>query len=120
MSTARSAPVRGEVWRVDLNPTRGAEMQKTRPAVVLSSDAVGKLPIKLVAPVTSWDEGFASLIWHVRIEPDKQNGLTRPSSVDVLQTRCVDVARFTERMGRASSAVMEEILAALVAVVEYE
>jgi mRNA interferase MazF len=120
MSTTRPTPRRGEVWRVDLNPTRGAEMQKTRPVIVLSSDATGRLPIKLVAPITSWDEGFSNFIWHVRIEPDRQNGLTRPSSVDVLQTRGVDVARFIDRMGRADSAVLDEILAALVAVVEYE
>jgi mRNA interferase MazF len=95
-------------------------MQKTRPAIIISSDAVGKLPLKLVVPVTGWDDRFAGHIWRVRIEPDKQSGLTKASAADVLQTRCVDVVRFTERLGRVSSAVMEEILAALVAVVEYE
>jgi mRNA-degrading endonuclease toxin of MazEF toxin-antitoxin module len=31
-------PKRGEVWLVDLNPTRGQEIQKTRPVVVLSTN----------------------------------------------------------------------------------
>ncbi len=105
---------------MSLDPVLGAEMQKTRPAIVISSDAVGKLPLKLVVPVTGWDDRFASHIWQVRVEPDKQNGLTKASAADVLQTRCVDAMRFTDRMGRVSSEVMEEILAALVAVVEYE
>ena len=47
--TPRS-PKRGEIWRVDFNPTKGAEIQKQRPAVVISSDALGKLPLKIVAP----------------------------------------------------------------------
>ena len=120
LSPAKPSTSRGEVWRVNLDPVLGAEMQKTRPAIVISSDAVGKLPLKLVVPVTGWDDRFAGHIWQVRVEPDKQNGLTKASAADVLQTRCVDAVRFADRMGRVSSAVMEEILAALVAVVEYE
>lgn len=62
-------PQRGEIWLVNFDPTVGAEIQKTRPAVVVSSDAVGRLPIKLVAPRTDWKEYFAPNIWHVRIDP---------------------------------------------------
>ena len=47
-----STPLRGEIWLVNFDPTIGSEIRKTRPAVVVSSDAVGRLPIKLVAPVT--------------------------------------------------------------------
>jgi mRNA interferase MazF len=39
---------RGEIWSVNLDPTIGAEIRKTRPVVVISSDAVGVLPIKSV------------------------------------------------------------------------
>jgi hypothetical protein len=39
-------PQRGEIWLVNFDPTMGAEIQKTRPAVVVSSDAVGRLPMK--------------------------------------------------------------------------
>jgi hypothetical protein len=44
-----STPQRGEIWLVNFDPTVGTEIQKTRPAVVVSSDAVGRLPIKLGA-----------------------------------------------------------------------
>lgn len=44
--------VRGEVWLVNLNPTIGAEMQKTRPAVIVNDDAIGILPLKVIVPVT--------------------------------------------------------------------
>lgn len=54
------SPRRGEVWLVDLDPTRGAEMRKTRLVLVLSSDALGVLPIKLGVPITEWQTGFAN------------------------------------------------------------
>jgi mRNA interferase MazF len=72
-------PKRGEIWLVNLDPTIGSEIQKTRPAVVISSDFIGKLPIKLVVPVTDWKASFASDLWHISLESNSQNGLTKIS-----------------------------------------
>lgn len=47
-----SRPRRGEIWVADLEPVRGQEMNKTRPVVVLSSDEISTLAVKLVAPIT--------------------------------------------------------------------
>ncbi len=47
---------RAEIWLVNLEPTVGAELRKTRPVVVVSSNAVGVLPVKLVAPFTEWKD----------------------------------------------------------------
>jgi hypothetical protein len=58
LSTNPSLPRRGEIWRVNLDPTLGAEIKKTRPAVVVSTDAIGRLPIKLIAPITEWNPPF--------------------------------------------------------------
>jgi len=38
-------PRRGEIWLVDLNPTRGQEIQKTRPVVTISSDLFSPIPL---------------------------------------------------------------------------
>lgn len=43
---------RGEIWLVNLDPTLGAEIRKTRPVIVVNSDSIGALPIRLVAPIT--------------------------------------------------------------------
>ena len=118
-SAPSSLPKRGEVWKISFDPTVGAEIRKTRPAVVISSDAVGRLPIKLVVPVTDWKPAFAPNIWHVRIDPDPTNGLTKPSAVDVLQARGMDTQRFIERLGEVSPDKLEEILLAIAAVIEY-
>jgi len=105
---------------VNLDPTTGAEIKKTRPAVVVSSDAVGRLPLRLIAPITGWQDGFERNIWHVRIDPDASNGLTKVSAIDTLQLRGVDVQRFLSRKGRVSATQMDEIAAAIAATVEYQ
>jgi mRNA interferase MazF len=112
-------PRRGEVWWVDLNPTVGAEIDKLRTAVVISSDSVGVLPIKLIAPITGWQAKFASRLWLVQLQPTQRNGLTKVSTVDTLQLRGVDMQRFRSKLGQLSVQDMEEIAAAIAAVIEY-
>ena len=110
---------RGEVWLVNLDPTVGAEIRKMRPVVVVSSDAVGAPPIKLVAPLTEWKDYFAANVWHVKVTPDSINGLAKTSAVDTLQLRGVDTQRFVQKLGRVSPAVIRAIVAAIAAVIEY-
>ena len=55
MSTAPT-PSRGEVWLVDFDPAVGAEIQKVRPALVISVDSVGRLPLRMIVPVTEQEE----------------------------------------------------------------
>jgi len=120
LNTNRPNPLRGEIWRINFDPTVGKEIRKKRPAVVVSSDAVGRLPIKLIAPITEWKDDFSHYIWHVKIKPDSKNGLTKISTVDTLQLRGVDICRFIRKLGQASPIIMEEIVAAIAAVVEYQ
>ena len=111
-------PLRGEVWLVSFDPTIGAEIKKTRPAIVISSNAVGRLPIKLVAPITDWKDAYALNLWHIHLLPDAANGLSKESAVDVLQLRGMDEQRFVRRLGYASEPIMEEIALAIADVVE--
>ena len=104
---------------VSLDPTIGAEIRKTRPVVVVSSNAVGVLPIKLVAPLTEWKIYFERKIWLVKVIPDSENGLAKPSAVDALQLRGVDEQRFVKKLGAVSLPVMNSIVAAVAAVIEY-
>ena len=110
---------RGEIWLVNLDPTIGAEIRKTRPVVVISSDAIGILPVRLVAPLTEWKEHFTGNVWHVKMLPSSTNGLRKASAVDALQLRGVDTQRFVRKVGSISPAVMTSLVAAVAAVVEY-
>jgi len=50
---------RGEIWLINLSPTLGAEMQKTRPAVLVNDDEIGILPLKVIVPITDWKDRYA-------------------------------------------------------------
>lgn len=110
---------RGEIWLVNLDPTIGAEIRKTRPVIVVSSDAIGTLPIRLVAPVTEWKDYFTHNVWHVKLVPSGKNGLTKTSAVDTLQLRGVDTQRFVQKLGKVSPTIMRSIVEAIAAVIEY-
>ncbi len=110
---------RMEIWRVDFNPTIGAEIQKKRPALVISLDAVGILPIKLIAPITDWKPYFKPNLWHIRITPDIQNGLDKDSVIDFLQLRRVDTQRFIEKIGEVDTIIMRKVVEAIALVIEY-
>jgi mRNA interferase MazF len=111
-------PKRGEIWLVNLDPTIGSEIKKTRPAVIISSDSVGILPVRLIAPITGWDDRYSGNIWHILITSDTTNNLSKPSAVDVLQVRGVDTARLVHRIGKLGQKTMRDITEALAAVVE--
>jgi mRNA interferase MazF len=90
---------RGEIWLINLDPTVGAEIRKTRPAVFVSDNAVGILPLKVIVPITDWKDRYAIAPWMVRLEPDRTNGLSKPSAADAFQVRSVAQQRFTQRLG---------------------
>jgi mRNA-degrading endonuclease toxin of MazEF toxin-antitoxin module len=50
---------RGQVWDINLDPTVGTEIQKTRPCIVASSDFIGTLPLRVVVPITEWKSRYA-------------------------------------------------------------
>ena len=114
MARARgSQPTRGEVWLVDLEPTVGAEMGKIRPAVVINVDAVGRLPLRLIVPLTTWQAHFDHLPWFVRVPVDAANGLRQDSGADTFQVRCVSVDRFVRRLGVLAAQQLADIATAI-------
>jgi mRNA interferase MazF len=105
---------RGDVWEVNLVPTIGAEIKKIRPCVVVSRDALARLPLKIIVPLTEWNEGFTDAPWHVLVEVTSQNGLSKKSSADTYQVRSISEKRLVNRLGEVSDQVMEEIEKGLV------
>ena len=113
-------PRRGEVWEVNFDSTVESEIQNICPTVVISSDNIGDLPIRVIIPIIDWRDQFLGNVWHVSIKPNDTNGLTKASAVDALQIRGVDVRRFIRRIGRLNATLMEEIVAATTAILEHE
>jgi mRNA interferase MazF len=106
-------PRRGEVWLVDFDPTTGAEIAKTRPSVVISDDAVGILPLRIVVPITEWDSRYSSCPWMVHLRASKGNGLSKESAADAFQVKSVSETRAKKRLGSVTADEVEEIAAAI-------
>jgi mRNA interferase MazF len=111
---------RGEVWLVDLNPTRGQEIQKTRPIVIISSNLFEPIPMKIAIPITTWQERFKDRPFMVRIDASADNGLDRDSAGNVLQVRSLSTDRFVKRLGQISEETLQELLSGLVVCTDYE
>lgn len=90
---------RGEVWRVNLDPTLGSEIKKSRPCVIVNRDSIGVLPLKIIVPLTAWQEKFEKAKWLVPIEPSPKSGLRKKSVADTFQVRSISEVRFIEKLG---------------------
>lgn len=109
---------RGEIWLVNLDPTVGSEIQKTRPAVIVSSDLIGILPLKVIVPLTEWKERYANAPWMVRIDSDDQNCLSKTSAADGLQVRSVSHQRLIRKVGVLQNIQVAQIVQAVVNVLQ--
>jgi mRNA interferase MazF len=100
-------PSRGDVWLVNLDPTRGHEQAGTRPALVVSVDELNHGPagLAIVVPLTTKQKGIAT---HVRISPS-EGGLKRVSFAKCEDLRSVS----TERLVRKTGAVTRDVMAAV-------
>lgn len=106
-------PRRGEVWLVDFDPAIGAEIQKLRPAVVISMDSIGRLPLRIVVPVTDWKPLYVSFPWFAELPAVTSNGLTKDSGADYFQTKSVSETRFVRQLGVVTAFQLDEIALAI-------
>lgn len=88
-----------EIWLINLDPTIGAEIRKTRPCVILNDDSIGVLPLKVVAPITDYKEKYKIVPWMIQLIPDKLNNLEKVSVIDVFQVRSVSEKRLIRKVG---------------------
>ena len=107
---------RGEIYSVDLDPVRGSESNKRRPAVIVSNDGANLTAMRLgsgvvtIVPVTSNIERiypFQVLL------PSPSTGLARDSKAQAEQVRSISVERLGHRLGVIPGALMLEIDEAL-------
>lgn len=104
----------GEIWLVNLDPTIGAEIKKTRPAVIVSRDSIGRLPLKIIVPVTKWQPQFESVPWMVTLEATDANGLTAKSVADTFQVRSISERRLVRKIGELPAGDLAEIKQGLI------
>lgn len=110
----------GEIWLINLDPTVGSEIQKTRPAVIVNHDAIGSLPLKVIVPITDWKPHYCQVPWMVRVSPNSNNNLRKESALDTFQIRSVSEKRLLQCIGIVDPVTMQEIKIALKRVLDIE
>ena len=106
-------PRRGEIYLVEFDPTRGHEIQKNRPAVILQNDLGNRYSsITIVAAMST---AFSSTPYPVEVvvHPAKGNGLSASSAVLLNQIRSIDRQRLIRRLGMMDAVAMRQIDGAL-------
>ena len=97
---------RGDIFLVALNPTRGSEIRKTRPCVIVSPDELNShLRTFIVAPLTTGGHPYP---FRVRCTFDGKDG-----HVVADQLRAVDRERLVKQLGSLSEAALNELLGVL-------
>jgi len=82
---------RGMIIDVNLNPVKGSETGKIRPCVIVTNNVYNeRVPVIQVVPVTEWNSKKSRIQTNIAINPTKNNGLSKQSIADCLQTRPID------------------------------
>ncbi|MGC4107800.1 MAG: type II toxin-antitoxin system PemK/MazF family toxin [Thermomicrobiales bacterium] len=109
-------PRAGEIWNVNFDPQIGREQAGMRPALVISSDRLSRLPngLHIVVPITGTDRGFA---YHVPIAAS-EGGLTKPSQIMCDQVKSQSVERFYGRRGVVSDEIVQRVQAIVALIID--
>ena len=100
------SPRRGDVYLVQLNPTRGSEIRKTRPCVVVSPDELNAhLRTFIVAPLTTGGHPYPFRI------SSRFGG--KDGHVIVDQVRVVDRERLAKQLGALTEPTLRKVLGVL-------
>ena len=98
---------RFDVYLVNLDPTVGSEIQKTRPCLVVSPDEMNRhIATVVVAPMTTKGQPYPSRV------PCQFQG--KEGQIVLDQLRTVDKARLVKRLGRIDTTAQQAMLAVLV------
>lgn len=107
-----------DIFLVDLNPTKGAEMQKTRPCIIVSNNDIGVLPLKVVVPFIGYKDIHKGKSWLVVVEPNEANGLSKISTADTLNIRSVSDERILKKIGSIDELTYQKLIEAIKVVLD--
>ena len=106
MAIGHTVPARGDVYLVQLDPTRGSEIRKTRPCLVVSPDELNEhLRTVIIAPMTTGGQAYP---WRISCRFHNRSGFVATD-----QIRTVDVDRLARRLGRLAPNSVLAVLSTL-------
>jgi mRNA interferase MazF len=92
-----------DVWLIDLDPTKGSEVQKSRPCVIVSPNGMNNnLNTVIIAPLSHSNKNY----------PSRIPSLFKKDSGQIMldQIRCVDKLRLTKKMGSIDNKTSSDVL----------
>ena len=103
---------RGDIWLVNLDPTIGHEIKKSRPAVIIQNDLGNKYsPITIIAPITSQN---TEKVYPIEVFLTRKiSGLDKDSKVLLNQIRAIDKRRLLKKLSKIDAETLERINEAL-------
>lgn len=98
---------RGDLLLIEFDPTKGSEIQKTRPGIVVSNDVANAYSrILMIVPVTS--QKIDKIYPHEVLLPASQ-GLKKVSKANVAQMRAMDKSRIKSKLGHVSDLILKRL-----------
>lgn len=101
--SGKNFPQRGDIYWVDLEPTRGGEIQKIRPGLIVSNDIGNEVSsVVMVAPITSKIKQVHSFEVKTTIDG-------KPAKIMLNQCRAVDKSRLLKKLDQIDWEVMQAV-----------
>ncbi len=87
----------GEIWYVNLDPTKGSEQVGFRPVVIVSGNLLNKyLKVVITCPLTTKIKDYKG---NIVLNPNAENGLKEKSEVLIFHIRSISKDRFEKKVG---------------------
>jgi mRNA interferase MazF len=99
----------GSIWLVSFDPSVGAEIRKTRPAIIISGTAFNRRRKLTVLPITSSSPDDKLLPVVIGVSPNTENGLTVDSYIVCIDPMTFDKQRLVKRLGMLDVERIEQV-----------
>ncbi len=119
MTSLNINPQRGQIWLVNFDPKVAEEIGKRRPALVINATGLGKLPLRIVVPITDWKDSYSRYPWFTKLTPHPTNGLSKTSGADSFQVKSLAISRFHKQIGAVNPEQLKAVLDCLALCVDF-
>jgi mRNA interferase MazF len=107
----------GEIWYIDLNPSKGSEQTGFRPVVIVSGNLMNTyLNVVICCPLTTKVKNYKG---NVVLQPNECNGLSETSEILTFHIRTISKERLQRKVGHISIDELESIKACLNDILPY-
>ena len=91
-----------------------------RPVIIISAESFSSIPLRIIIPITSWQEKFSDRPFMIKISASPENQLDRDSAGNALQVRSISTERFVKKLGQVPEEILQELLSCLIVCVDYD